>query len=200
MGLCALSGITWAADDGSKSSFVKPLDGVPIEAVETYASPRANQLSIGMGYFPFNPYYNGLSLSAGYIHRFGQNFSWEILHADYIYAFQKGLTTELADTYGVDPKSIETLKYMISTNMLYTFAYGKFVLFGDFIRYFRASVLLGGGLVQTSLQSGIGVNAGFRLDVYTSETFSWQFEFRNSTTVNTFDNNASFTLGPSVNF
>ncbi len=181
-------------------SLMKPLDGVPIEAVETYNNPKNSELSISMGYFPFNPYYNGLSLSGGYTYRFSQNFAWEVLHGDYVFAFDKGLTTELADRYGVNPTSIETLKYLVSTNGTYTFAYGKFVLFKDYIRYFRASLLFGVGLAQTNLRSGVSGNTGLKFDVFTSDTFSWHIEVRDAYIVPNTDNNCSFTLGPSVSF
>jgi outer membrane beta-barrel protein len=181
-------------------AWVKPLDGVPIDAVETYNNPKAHELSVGMEYFPFNPYYNGLAMSAGYSYRLSQTFAWEILHADYVFAFDKGLTTELADKYSVNPQTIDTLKYMISTNGIYTFSYGKFVLLGDYIRYFRSSVIFGVGLAQTSARSSMSASTGLRLDVSTSERFSWTLEVRDNLLVSGFDNNTSFVLGPSVSF
>jgi hypothetical protein len=44
----------------------KPLDGVNLEAVETYAEPRSNEINLGVGIYPFDAYYYGLSLNAGF--------------------------------------------------------------------------------------------------------------------------------------
>ena len=196
-----LSPAARAAEEPSRDFYKsKPLDGVTIEAVEDYLTPKTSQLDFAMGVFPFNSYYLGLSLNAGYVYNFSPNFSWEVVHAAYVFDYQKGLTTELADKYSVQPQTIETLTYIISTNILYVFSYGKFVLLKDYIRYFRTSALFGLGLVGKSLSTGFGVDLGVKIEVFTSETFAWKLEVRNTTVVNNFDNNTSFTLGPSIQF
>jgi hypothetical protein len=168
------------SDQKSDMTRAKPLDGVNLEAVETYAEPRTNEIGLGVGIYPFDAYYYGLSLNAGFTMHFSRNFAWEIINAQYFFGFQKNLTTELADVYSVNPTSIPELNYIVSTNGAYSFSYGKSVLFEDFIRYFRDSVLFGLGAVKTTDSTSFAINTGIKVEMFTTENFSWQFEARDS--------------------
>src|SRR3954465_14275574 len=66
----------------------KPLDGVTIEAVETYVNPKSHQFGLGLAIYPFDAYYTGISLDASYTQHFSQNFAWQIVDASYNFAFQ----------------------------------------------------------------------------------------------------------------
>jgi hypothetical protein len=177
----------------------KPLDGVNLEAVETYAEPRTNEIELGVGIYPFDAYYYGLSLNAGFTMHFSRNFAWEIIHAQYFFGFQKNLTTELADVYSVNPTTIPELNYIVSTNGEYSFSYGKSVLFEDFIRYFRDSVLYGLGAVKTTDTTSFAVNVGLKVEMFTTENFSWQFEARDSLAFSG-NNYLTFILGTGLSF
>jgi outer membrane beta-barrel protein len=181
----------------------KPLDGVNLEAVETYAEPRANELGLGVGIYPFDAYYYGVSLNVGFTIHFSRNFAWEIINAQYFFGFQKDLTTELADVYSVNPTSIPELNYIVSTNALYSFSYGKSVLFEDFIRYFRDSVIYGLGAVRTSdaltSTTSFAVNLGLKVEMFTTENFSWHFEARDSIAFSG-NNYLTFSLGTGLSF
>jgi hypothetical protein len=177
----------------------KPLDGVNLEAVETYAEPRTNEIGLGVGIYPFDAYYYGLSLNAGFTMHFSRNFAWEIVNAQYFFGFQKNLTTELADVYSVNPTTIPELNYIVSTNGAYSFSYGKSVLFEDFIRYYRDSALFGLGAVKTSDATSFAVNIGLKVEMFTTENFSWQFEARDSFAF-TGNNYLTFILGTGLSF
>jgi outer membrane beta-barrel protein len=177
----------------------KPLDGVTLEAVETYAEPRANEIGLGVGIYPFDAYYYGVSLNAGFTMHFSRNFAWEIINAQYFFGFQKDLTTELADVYSVNPTSIPELNYIVSTNGLYSFSYGKSVLFEDFIRYFRDSFIYGLGAVKTTDSTSFAVNLGLKVEMFTTENFSWHFEARDSVAFSG-NNYLTFSLGTGLSF
>ena len=125
------------------SAAAATLDGVPVDAVDNYPEAHPTEVDIGLGLLPLNPYYNGVSLGLGLTRHFSRNWAWEILSAHYVFPFQTGLTSELADRYFVNPETIEKLQYDLSSNVSYTIAYGKILLFEDYIRSFRASVFLG---------------------------------------------------------
>lgn len=177
------------------------LDGVTIEAVETYVHPKNNDLSVSFGYYPFNSYYNGFMLNAGYTYYLGTSLAWEVLHGSYAFTTNKRLSNELAESFGVNPQSIERVEFMASTNLLYVPAYGKFVLFGGSIHYFRAGFLLGGGLVTTNRRSRVAVSTGILFEAYVNPSFSWRLGVRDLITVTgEIDNFVSFTLGAGLYF
>jgi outer membrane beta-barrel protein len=179
---------------------LKPLDGVSIEAVETYQNPKAHQLSLGIGIYPFDAYYTGLNLRAGYTQHLSQSFAWQIFEAAYFFPFQTSLTTQLASNFGVSPKQIETLNYIISTNAMYFFTYGKFIFLKDTIRYFRSSGLLGAGVLGTNMQTNFAANVGFAMEVFMSDSFSWKFSVRDSMTVPSFNQFVVFSLESGFSF
>ena len=65
-----------AADD--QRFIERPLDGVNIEAVETYRNPKPNSLDVGLGIWPLKPYYNGLSVDVGYNWILGKTYTFEL--------------------------------------------------------------------------------------------------------------------------
>src|SRR5271154_3424536 len=62
------------ASKGDGITQPKLLDGVTMEAVETYANPRSSEISLGIGVYPFDSYYYGMSINAGYTYHFSRNF------------------------------------------------------------------------------------------------------------------------------
>lgn len=177
----------------------KPLEGVVIEALETYAAAKNNELGFQFGLFPFNSYFTGFSLTGFYDYRITKNIAWEILNASYIFSINTDLTSQLAQDYNVSPQTIERLQYLVSTNFLFTHTRGKMLFLDDYIRNFSSSLILGLGLLTTNRTSEVHGVIGVAFDGMVSDTFSWRFEFRDMVTVNG-RNFAYFTLGTGVNF
>jgi outer membrane beta-barrel protein len=195
-----------ASDDelslGTPDGLYQPrtLDGVTIEAVETYLNPKDSELTLGMSWYPFNPYYNGLGIGAGYMLHFSRTFAWEILNANYVYTFDKGLTTELASKFNFEPRQIEKLQFAFGTNVYLTHTNGKLVFMKDFVRYFKSSIVLGAAVMDTSQRFQPAGTIGVRFEVFTSETFSWKLDLRDSIAVPSFDHFVTFTLGTGFSF
>jgi hypothetical protein len=177
----------------------KTLDGVFVQAVETYINPNKNEIAFGVGLFPLDAYYNGFSGSLGYSHYMDNTLAWEVINVAMVFSVQKGLTSELANKYGVNPKAIEKLEFVGSTGVVYTFNYGKSVLFKKILQYSRSSLLGGLAFVKTSENSKIAAMVGFRYDGHINESFSWRLEIRDNITLD-FDMYPSFTLGTGVYF
>lgn len=177
------------------------MDGVPVDAIETYVNPKSHNLTLGLSLYPFNAYYNAFGINPSYTYQLSDTWSWEVLNLGYYFTVDKGLTLELADRFGVNPDAIDRLKYTFTTHILYNLAYGKVVLFKKNIRYFRTSFLAGGGSATTTSATSIGPSIGARLDFYLSDSFSWRFEVRDLITVSSSKNNfVTFTLGTGVSF
>jgi outer membrane beta-barrel protein len=190
------------SDDETLAELYQPrtLDGVTVEAVETYLSPKDNEFNLGAGFYPFNSYYNGMSVNAGYTYNINRAFAWEIVNASYIYTFDKGLTAELADKHGVEPRSIERLRFSFSSNIGITHSNGKLIFASEHVRYFRSSVLIGGGMLNTSQRSMAAANIGLRFEVFTGQNFAWKLDVRNSIAIPDFEQFVSFSLGTGFSF
>jgi outer membrane beta-barrel protein len=157
----------------------RPLDGVSIEALETYQNPKGHQLDFGLGVWPLNPYFNGYSVDVGYNHIFNRTYSWEILRASYIYTVDKGLVAELANTYGQDPKNtIERPDFIVSSDFKYEIAYGKFIFANKYIRYFRSQLIAGPAFAHTNKGQVFGGDLGWGFEAHVNDNFSWKFEIR----------------------
>lgn len=180
----------------------KLMDGVQLEAVETYINPAQNQLGLGIGIYPFDPYFYGLSINAGYTHHWSRNLAWEVIHAQYFFPFQKDLATELADRYQVAPQSIPKINFIISTDIQYAIAYGKMAMMEEHIRYFRISALGGVGGVKTSGETkfALAMLLGAKFETFTRDNFSWTFEIRDQLTIPGLDNYLTFILGTGISF
>jgi outer membrane beta-barrel protein len=173
--LFSMSG-AWGADEKPGQ---RPLDGVTIEALETYQNPKAHQVDFGLGVWPLNPYFNGFSVDVGYNRVFSRTYSWEVLRASYIYTVDKGLTAELANSYGLDPKAtIQRPDFVLSSDLKYEIAYGKFIFSNKYIRYFRSQLIAGPAFAHTNKGMVFGGDLGWGMEVNVNNAFSWKFEIR----------------------
>lgn len=179
----------------------RPLDGVYIEALQSYSNPRSSQLGFDFGAWPLQPYYNGFSLGANYTYYFNKTHAWEVLNASYLYTVDTGLTTELADRYKVDPKTIQRVNFIVSSNYMYNFAYGKFIFFGENIRYFRSYVLMGPALVSSNQGANAGVTVGWGFDTFVNDRISWRLGLRDNYAIGgDHPNNIVLSLGTGYGF
>lgn len=186
---------------GTDPNQIRPLDGVKIDAIETYANPKTSELGIGATIYPFNSYFNSFGASLNYTHYFGETYAWEVLNANYHFSVRKDLATDLAENFGVNPREIETLNFNLSSNFMYVFSYGKLILFKKHIRHFRLSTLAGLGAVTTSAATNIAANAGLRFDLYISGSFSMRLDIReNFAFGNVMKNYMIFGLGTGIAF
>ncbi len=189
-GLALFSGLLLAATAsaateraGDSDRTQTAMDGVIVEAVERYPNPNRSEIHLGLGLYPFDPYFNAFAFNAGYSYTMSRTFTWEIVNFNYLYTVQKGLREQLADEFGLAPEQIERPKLAISTQAVFTHSYGKFVFLDDKIRYFRSGFMLGAGVFQTSRQSLPTANVGVRLDMYVGPAFSWKVDIRDHVAV-----------------
>ena len=173
----------------------KPLDGVPIEAVEDYPGQHKNQVGLGLGLYPFNAYYLGLIVNANYIQHLKRNLAWEILNVSYAYSIQNSLTTELADRFAVNPIEIKRLDFLVSSNAHFGLLDGKFVLLEENIRYFKTSGILGLGLAKTNQDASFTANFGFLVEIFTGDKISWRIDVRDQLAISGFTNYITVTIG-----
>ena len=177
------------------------MDGVYVEALQSYSNPRQSQFGFDFGIWPVQPYYNGFSLGMNYTYYFDKNHGWEVFNAAYLYTVDTGLTTELADRYGLQPNAIQRVNFIISSNYLLTLAYGKFIFFGNNIRYFRSNLILGPALISTNQGANIGACLGWGFETFVSDRTSWTLSVRDNYAIGgDHPNNVVLTLGTSYGF
>src|SRR5689334_12250515 len=64
-------------DDSMNGGFTaRPLDGSLIKAVEKYVNPSPHEITLGMGLYPFNPYYLGFEGQLGYTYYLDESVAW----------------------------------------------------------------------------------------------------------------------------
>jgi outer membrane beta-barrel protein len=191
---------TAKSDDDDSDFKERPLDGVTIEALETYRNPKNSQLTFDVSMLPFNAYYTGFGINAAYIYVINKTWAAEMTGA-YIYSVEKGLTSELAQNYAVNPESIERIQTTVAGNAIYYHSYGKFILLKEYIRYFRSGFLLGAGYVITNTTGYVAGSLGWKFEVYVNDVFSWKFEIRDLITAQKgVTNNVAFSLGTAYSF
>jgi outer membrane beta-barrel protein len=177
------------------------MDGVWIEAVETYPALRKNSIDFGLGVYPFDPYYNAFAFTAGYTHSFSRSFAWEALSLSYLYTIDSSLREQLADEFEQNPDLIKRPKLTLSSHLIFMRIFGKFTSTDDRVRYFRAGPMLGGGIFQNSQESFPTANVGLRLEMHVSEGFAWKIDVRDHVAVTRgFGNYVFFTIAGGLNF
>jgi hypothetical protein len=178
----------------------RPMDGVFVEAVETYSGSKSQQIDFGLSTFPLDPYYNGFGIDLAYAYFFNKTYAWQVINVDYVFGVDKGLRSQLAQNWGVQPQSIEQIAYIVSTSLEYLPVYGKFISFKEYIRYFRSAFFGGPAFVATNQQSTVGLNLGWRLEAYVNSSFAWNFQLRDVYVFGGLGNNMALVLGTSYGF
>ncbi len=176
------------------------LDGAKVSSLEISLPSDNSAINMGTDFYPFNPYYNGIGAFLGYQYYITKNSSWEVIRFAYIYSIQTDLTNQLAEKYGVAPKEIERLFFILKSSYKYYLSYGKSLLFDEYINLFRFGIIIGPGLAFTKKGSLSNtkflVNIGLSLEIYISKTLLWYFEFQDSATIESdWVTYPSFTLG-----
>jgi hypothetical protein len=160
----------------------KRLDGVEIQAVESFPYAKKFEVSLGVGLLPLDPYYSTLGISASITNNFDHFLAWEILNANYGFPIQKDLVASLAEQ-GVNPASIIRLDWIVSSSIGYFFNYGKSALFNQYIQKSRAGLFLGPAFVKVSSGFLWGGQLSARFENLLTEELSWRFEIKDTITI-----------------
>lgn len=179
----------------------RPIDGVYVEAVQNYSNPVNHHIGFQFGVWPIQPYYNSFSLNFDYTYYFNKSWAWQIIDAAYLYSIDTGLTAELAEKYSLNPKTIQKVTYLLTSNLKWTLGYGKLIVFENHIRYFRSSLITGPALVASNTDTTIGICLGWGFDTFIDEHLSWRFEIRDTIAIGSdHPHNLAFLFGTSYGF
>lgn len=179
----------------------RPMDGVYIDALQSFSNPRTKNFGFSFGIWPIQPYFNGFSLGTNYSHYFSKSNAWEVINLSYLYSVQTGLTAELADRYSVNPKVIQKADLILTSNWKVNIAYGKFLFMENIIRYFRSSFILGTGLATSNFGSNLVLCLGWQFETFINDKASWTFDIRENYAFSSdHPHNLAFLFGTSYGF
>ena len=158
------------------------LDGVKIEAWETYKNPKNHLFGIGTAIYPFDPYHYSFCVTAYYTYYFTRFLGWEILHGTYAFNVRKGLLEELAEEFNKTPEErTQKLRFMVSSNLTLTLFYGKNIFFESFIRHYRGMFFIGPGILNSSKHDiAVTGNFGFRFEMFITDWASLTLDIRDT--------------------
>ncbi len=177
------------------------IDGATVYSIENFQQLGSSQFSVGFGIYPLDAYCTAFDVNAAYSYFFTDSLGWEVIRFHEFFNSQTDLARQLADKYGVNPKSIDSLKAAVSTSFLYSFAYGKHLLFNRYFFYDRLIGVLGVGQVNSQLRSSYAGILGLRGDFAIDEHLSWIVEGRYHIVSNTSqDNQLGLMIGTGYNF
>jgi hypothetical protein len=176
------------------------IDGVAIRALENSLYKDEQSLNFMGGLYPFDPYYQGFFFQMDYLVPISLNSAWRILKIAYVYTVDTSLRTTLADSYSLTPVVIDRVRMLVSTEFVYYFMHGKYLMFNHWLKYFKFGFVLGGGLFQTTLLSGFSVNSGFRFEAFSNGPLLLSFEIIDHFSIKSRVHTIVFLIGTGIKF
>lgn len=157
-----------------------PYELPPVVAVENRLYDPRHDLTISAGILPLDAFYKAYSAGLAYTYGWQGFLRWETLNANYCTSQDTGLKQELLDKFRAQPTGIlESIRWTLSTNLIYTPIYAKNLLFNRSIVHGEFSGLFGAGLVGwSSGDSAPMVGGGLVLRFFKSESVSFKLDNR----------------------
>lgn len=152
----------------------------PIVAVENRQFNPRHDLSLGVGILPLDAFYKSYSYGLSYTYGWKEFLRWEAINASLCSSQDTGLKQELLDKFRVQPTGIlDSVRWMMTSNVVYTPIYSKNLLFNRSIVHGEFSGVAGAGLVGwSSGESAPMLGGGLIVRFFKSETLSFKFDNR----------------------
>lgn len=162
-----------------------------------------DEATFGLGYLPVGAFNKYALVNASYTHLFNDVHGWEVINANYAIELQASLKKQLIDEYGGEESSFAVLKYLATTNYVFSPFYSKSVLFNSSIVHSQLSFLIGGGVANYSILTAPAIDVGLIQRFFVGEDTSFKFDFRYYTFLSnnkTVRNHISIVVGMAFNF
>lgn len=157
-----------------------PYDLPQVVAVENRLYSSKYDLSAHLSVMPLDAFYKAVGFGLSYTYSFNSYLSWEMLNAQSASTSDTGLKKDLLEDFQVEPEGIlDSLKYLGSTNLIYTPIYAKNLLFNTSVMRSEFSFLGGGGIVGfKSGETAPMFGAGMMMRFFKSDSLSYKFDVR----------------------
>ncbi len=163
----------------------------------------ANEGTFGLGYLPVGAFNKYLAVGGSYTHLFNDVHGWEVANILYTVEMQAALKQDLIAGYGGRSEDFAVLKFLATTNYIYSPFYTKSLLFNSSIVHSQLSFLAGGGVANYSILTAPAVDVGIIQKFFLGEKTSLKLDFRYYTffsTQKTVRNHITMMAGISYNF
>ncbi len=165
---------------GSSNKEPDPFDLPQIVAVENKKFNPYRDITVQLGILPLDAFYKALSFGISYTQSYTSFIGWEIVNAHIATANDTNLKQELLDKSSLRPAGLlDSVKYYITSQVVYTPIYSKNLLFNRDVVYGEWSFVGGLGMVgyqsgETALMFGGGLESRF----FSSNSLSYKFDGR----------------------
>jgi outer membrane beta-barrel protein len=157
-----------------------PYELPTVVAVEHKKFEPRHDITAWAGIMPLDAFYKALEGGASYTYGWKGYLRWEVLNGQLTTTQDTGLKKDLIDDFDVQPTGIlDSVKYHLTTNLVYTPIYSKNLFFNQKIFRGELSFVGGGGLVGfNSGDTAPMIGGGVVLRYFWSEQTSFKFDSR----------------------
>ncbi len=153
--------------------------GLRTLAVQNRQHTMAHEFSAWIGTLPLDAFTKGLTFTGAYTLHFNDLFAWEIGQFTYSYGIDTDLKADLGNLpQPAGPTPFETVKYFVTSSLLFKPVYGKMALLNRALIYGEVFFLIGGGYgwMTISNRTVLDVGAGGR--IYVGKYVSFRIDLR----------------------
>ena len=151
----------------------------PVTAVQERSFRLMNEIDLGGGVLPLDPFTKGLYAYAAYGFHFTDWFGWQV-RGGYVYSARTDLRMQLERDFGQPPTAFEQIQFFAGSDAVWTPFYGKVSVVNRFVIHGEFFLLAGGTVFRFSHDAGLGlrpaVNLGGGLRIFLSRYFSVRFD------------------------
>lgn len=156
-----------------KSKDTDPFDLPQVVAVENKKYNPWKDATVQVGVLPLDAFYKAISVGGSYTYSYTSFMSWEVVNANFAFKQDTDLKKNLLELDVKTKGLLDSVKYYITSNVVYTPIYSKNLLFNKDVMYGEWSFVGGGGIVgynseEVALLAGGGLVARFFKDESTS--------------------------------
>jgi outer membrane beta-barrel protein len=183
--LVLLPALAWAQTD-------TPVAPTSLEALQEREYRMDNELTLGVGVLPLDPFYKGYAVQVGYTFHFTDSFAWQVGRFTYTCLLSQvclnvdtALKQQLLTQYGElpsNPKFTE-VDWMAGSDLMWSPVYGKWTFLNRTVVHFEGFGVLGISAVDMSNQTSgslpikPALNLGLGARIFYSKHVSFRLDF-----------------------
>lgn len=161
-----------------------PISEVPdVEVIQNRKYDLFHEVALLGGGLPVDPYYKGVTGSAGYTLHFAQSVAWEIIQFTYSFNFDTDLKKQIvaiSSVSGNGTPQFPEIQWIAATHLVLKPLYGKEALFNTKVEHLEVYLQAGPALVnrkEATTPLSFGVDAGFGLRLWLTRVISFRLDF-----------------------
>jgi outer membrane beta-barrel protein len=167
------SGSQISADFFSES--LKP----QIVAIQTRPQPLQKEISGYFSYLPMDHFNHYFAVGGSYTHYFNDYLGWEVANFSYMQNNSTGLEDALRGRYGAVPETFDIIKYLVTTNVVYTPLFMKHLYREQEILWGDIALIGGVGVANLKDRGNVSaINMGAAVRFFTPGSVTYKLDLR----------------------